>query len=126
MVNRSMSTYLPDSDISKINREMTTKSMSILKRSLIRPIYCGIKHNYFDPTVGAWVNAYGFGPDKALKQITSTIRQPDGNYRVGGIQMTPDQRIVKDHPNIYLDFNAIAKGYTRPDWKILIEKEKTT
>ena len=28
------------------------------------------------------------------------------------IQMTPDQRIVKDHPNIYLDFNAIAKGYT--------------
>ena len=36
--------------------------------------------------------------------------------------MTPDQRIVKDHPNIYLDFNANAKGYTVDLIGILIRK----
>ena len=112
VVNRSMSTYLPDSDISKINHGTAyCKSMSISKRSLIRPIYC-IKHKAI--SIQQWVlaNAYGFGPDKALKQITPAQYDSLMKLQVGEIQMTPDQRIVKDHPNIHLDFNAIAKGYT--------------
>lgn len=115
VVNRSMSTYLPDSDISKINRgDSLLQVDEHFKKVFDKANLLWYKtQGYFDPTVGAWVNAYGFGPDKALKQITPA--QYDSLMNITGwarIQMTPDQRIVKDHPNIYLDFNAIAKGYT--------------
>ena len=115
VVNRSMSTYIEDSDISKINRgDSLLQVDEHFKVVFDKANLLWYKtQGYFDPTVGAWVNAYGFGPDKALKEITPA--QQDSLMDITGwarIQMTPDRRILKDHPNIYLDFNAIAKGYT--------------
>ena len=115
VVNRSMSTYIEDSDISKINRgDSLLQVDEHFKVVFDKANLLWYKtQGYFDPTVGAWVNAYGFGPDKALKEIIPA--QQDSLMDITGwarIQMTPDRRILKDHPNIYLDFNAIAKGYT--------------
>ena len=115
LVNHSMSTYLPDSDISKVNRgDSLLQVDEHFKAVFDKANLLWYKtQGYFDPTVGAWVNAYGFGPDKALKQINPA--QQDSLMKITGwarIQMTPDRRIIKDNPNIYIDFNAIAKGYT--------------
>ena len=114
VVNKSLSTYLPDSDISQINRGDSTLVVDQHFKAVFNKanILWYKTQGLFDPTVGAWVNAYGFGPEKPLKEISSAQR--DSLMQVTGwarIQLK-DGRIVKDNPAIYIDFNAIAKGYT--------------
>ena len=114
VVNKSLSTYLPDSDISRINRGDSTLVVDQHFKAVFNKanVLWYKTQGLFDPTVGAWVNAYGFGPEKPLNEISSAQR--DSLMQVTGwarIQLK-DGRIVKDNPAIYLDFNAIAKGYT--------------
>ena len=114
VVNKSLSTYLPDSDISQINRGDSTLVVDQHFKAVFNKanILWYKTQGLFDPTVGAWVNAYGFGPEKPLKEISTAQR--DSLMQVTGwarIQLK-DGRIVKDNPAIYIDFNAIAKGYT--------------
>ncbi len=114
-VNRSMSTYLSDSDISRINRGDDTVIvdnyfLEVFKKS--EEVW-EVSDGRFDPTVGALVNAWGFGPEKGLERLDR--HQVDSILLFTGLQkvrLTPDHRIVKTHPNVYLDFNALAKGYT--------------
>jgi len=113
VVNKSMSIYLPNSDISKINKGDT----SILIDNHFREVFLKSQRifketdGYFDPTVGALVNAWGFGPDKAIANLTDfkvdSLMQFVGFDKVKLI----DDKIQKEHPAIYFDFNAIAKGY---------------
>ena len=67
-LNKSLSTYLPNSDISKINRGDTTLVVDKYFREVFKKASEVWKATagYFDPTVGAFVNAYGFGPKKKL------------------------------------------------------------
>ena len=114
VVNKSLSTYLPDSDISKINRGDSILKVDYHFKAVFNKanILWYKTQGLFDPTVGAWVNAYGFGPEKSLIEISAAQR--DSIMKLTGwarIQMK-DGRIVKDDPAIYIDFNAIAKGYT--------------
>ncbi|APG61411.1 FAD:protein FMN transferase [Christiangramia salexigens] len=114
-VNASMSTYIPDSDISRINDGDTSV---VVDENFIRVFQASDKiykesQGVFDPTVGVLVNAYGFGPDKALKELDSL--KLDSLKRLVGfdnIRLTTDQKIQKSSPAVYLDFNAIAKGFT--------------
>lgn len=113
VVNRSLSTYIPTSDISKINRGDNSIIVDHMFRdvfNLSEQIYEKTQ-GYFDPTVGVLVNAWGFGPGKQI-EINDHIIDSLMNY-VGysKVKMTDDFRIIKDHPSIYFDFNAIAKGY---------------
>jgi thiamine biosynthesis lipoprotein len=114
-INKSMSTYLANSDISKINRgdsaikvdahfvRVLEKSVSVWKNT----------RGYFDPTVGALVNAYGFGPGKSLDVVTPTQRDSLLSFTgLNKVVLTPDYRVVREDPRLYIDFNAIAKGYT--------------
>ena len=112
-VNKSLSTYLPESDISKINRGDSTLVVDHHFVNVFNKanVLWYKSQGYFDPTVGAWVNAYGFGPEKPLEKISSAQR--DSLMEITGwarIRLI-DKRVVKDNPAIYLDFNAIAKGY---------------
>ena len=70
-------------------------------------------NGYFDPTVGNLVNAYGFGPDHTLDSINQV--QIDSMLQYVGfnkVKLTSNNKIQKERPEIFLDFNAIAKGYT--------------
>ena len=61
---------------------------------------------------GAFVNAYGFGPQKKLKTLGQD--QIDSLLLITGwekIRLLKNGTIEKTHPNIYIDFNALAKGY---------------
>lgn len=114
VVNKSLSTYLPESDISKINQGDSTLLVDHHFKTVFNKanILWYKTQGYFDPTVGAWVNAYGFGPESALNSISSIQR--DSIMQITGwarVQLL-DGKVVKDNPSIYLDFNAIAKGYT--------------
>ncbi|MEL6304214.1 MAG: FAD:protein FMN transferase [Bacteroidota bacterium] len=114
VINASLSTYIPDSDISRINRGDTT----VVVDKSFRDVYLQSQRvyvetqGYFDPTVGVLVNAWGFGPEKPINQLDSV--QVDSLMQYVGwskVQLKSDFTIGKADPNIRFDFNAIAKGY---------------
>lgn len=112
-MNQSMSTYWPNAIISKVNRdEPITTDIDFKKVFQTAKNIWLQTDGYFDPTVGALVNAYGFGPAKSLKQIDQAAI--DSLLNITGfdkVLLLPDGTIKKAHKNTYLDFNAIAKGY---------------
>jgi thiamine biosynthesis lipoprotein len=113
LINKSLSTYISTSDISKINRgdtsiivddhfkEVYKKSLKIFKET----------GGLFDPTIGVLVNAWGFGPNKPLK-LPDSMKIKELLRLVGfeKIQLVKG-KIIKEHDSIFIDFNAIAKGY---------------
>lgn len=115
VINKSLSTYLPQSDISMINRGDTTVVVDYHFKAVFEKATEVWKATggYFDPTVGALVNAYGFGPGKAINDLNP--QQKDSLLSLTGwqkIKLNQDLTIKKEFPNIYIDFNALAKGYT--------------
>jgi thiamine biosynthesis lipoprotein len=67
---------------------------------------------YFDCTVGPLVKAWGFSYKKKLPPPTSV--QVDSLKRLIGyhqVQLS-DGKLSKENPEIQIDFNAIAQGYT--------------
>ena len=114
IINQSVSTYIPDSDISRIN----TGDSTIVVDDIFKQVFLISQEihkqteGYFDPTIGVLRNAYGFGDVKPLKQIDSIVL--DSLMRYVGfdkVKLNPDNTITKNHPEIYFDFNAVAKGY---------------
>lgn len=113
-VNQSMSTYIPESDISKINKGDSTvivddMFMDVFKLSRkLNKVTSG----YFDPTVGTLRNAYGFGEKEALKTLdTVTIDSLMQYVGWDKVLLLKNRTIKKQSPFIYFDFNAVAKGY---------------
>src|SRR5210317_185717 len=112
-INKSTSTYIPSSDISKINAGDTT----VVVDRYFEEVYRKSERIYqetdglFDPTVGALVNAWGFGPEKPLNELSQ--KQVDSLLQFVGFNKVALQNhlVSKEHPAIYLDFNAIGKGY---------------
>lgn len=113
LINNSLSTYQADSDISKINKGDT----AVYVDAYFKEVYKKSKRIFeettgsFDPTIGILVNAWGFGPESSSQIIDSARVQELMRY-VGFQKVAlKDNKIQKQHPEIYLDFNAIAKGY---------------
>lgn len=114
-VNQSMSTYQKSSDISKINQGDTSVIVDTLFVNVLKTSQQIWKetNGIFDPTVGPLVNAYGFGPNKQLGSIDSTkIDSIRSFVGLDKISLTSENKIVKVDPRIFIDFNALAKGYT--------------
>jgi len=113
LVNKSISTYLPSSDISLINIGDTSVVADAILLELMKKtkeIYTKTD-GYFDPTVGNLVNAWGFGP-KNEKRNLDTLEVQKQMELVGfdKVQVI-NQKIIKKDPAIYLDFNSIGKGF---------------
>ena len=110
-INRSMSTYIPNSIISKVNQNRTTKIDSQFKTVFeASKIVYKQTNGRFDPTIGAVVNAWDFGPEGKIEQLDSLkiniLMQSVGlnQVSVDGLQITKPKATK-------IDFNAIAKGY---------------
>lgn len=111
----SLSTYRPDSKISKIN---TGDSIVVVDEffaetfQLSNQIYKET-NGLFDPTIGVLVNAYGFGPNK--KQENLSQKQIDSLLQFVGfdkIKLNENKTISKKYNQTFIDFNAIAQGYS--------------
>lgn len=114
-VNQSMSTYREGSDISRLNRNDTLVRVDTLFTNVFKlseKVYRE-SNGYFDPTVGNLVNFYGFGPEKEEITIDSVIIDSLRRYvGLNKIRITSEGEVEKELPGIYIDFNAVAKGYT--------------
>ena len=113
-VNKSVSIYLPKSDISKINRGDTSivvDKIFIDNFNISAEVHKNT-NGYFDPTIGVLRNAYGFGDSKPLKEIDSLTLDSLLQY-VGfnKVKLNSENKIEKQYPESYFDFNAVAKGY---------------
>lgn len=112
-IDLSLSTYNTRSIISKINRNDTTVEVDeyfsdVFKKSIeVSEKTKGL----FDVTVAPIINAYGFGFTKK-ERITNVLI--DSLLRFVGYKKVRlvDNKLVKDIPQVMLDFNAIAQGYT--------------
>lgn len=112
--NNSVSTYHPESLISKINKSAEPVEVD----EIFKEVYLMSKEvyktslGYFDPTIGALRNAYGFGDTKPVEHIDHEVL--DSIMKFVGFSKTKldtSNMLHKEHPNLYIDFNAIAKGY---------------
>lgn len=112
-INKSASTYIPTSDLSKINKGDTT----VLADANLQEVFIKSEKIYketegaFDPTVGILVNAWGFGPEKPIEDLDSLKIQELLKFVGFDKVKLENGKIKKLYPEIYLDFNAIAKGY---------------
>lgn len=113
LINKSLSTYISNSDISKINNGDSTIVVDQYFKEVFRKSERIFKETegVFDPTIGVLVNAWNFGPEEA-----STI--PDSLDIVKLLDLVgfdkvqlKNGKISKENPQMYFDFNAIAKGY---------------
>ncbi|MGJ8548596.1 FAD:protein FMN transferase [Winogradskyella wichelsiae] len=111
VINQSMSTYIPSSTISRINKgeaiEIDAHFIRVFKKAKL--IY-RMTEGAFDPTIGAVVNAWDFGPEGKITDVDSVaidrLMKFVGFNRLG----IKNNKVVKNNSS-YLDFNAIAKGY---------------
>jgi len=113
VVNLSLSTYHPQSIISKLNKGDSTVIVDkhfakVFDQSM--QIYAET-NGLFDPTVGVLVNAYGFGPQK-VDSLNETKRADLMQYVGYNKVSLQNGHLVKEQKETILDFNAIAQGYT--------------
>ena len=113
VVNQSMSTYLPDSDISKINQGDTTLKVDFMFRDVfeLSKEVNEQTNGFFDPTVGVLVDAWGFGPGEQIKLDSTKVDSLLAYVGFEKVNITDEGRVIKKNPRIRFDFNAIAKGY---------------
>ena len=119
-IDRSLSTYNPESTVSHFNRVDTLISDDphfYQVFSACQPVYRQ-SAGAFDPTIMPLVRAWGFGPDNALVPKTDNLDSLVSLVGLEKILVDEDPvpgskyRIRKTIPGLELDFNAIAPGYT--------------
>ena len=117
-VNRRMSTWRPDSELSRFNQHLddtpfkfSDETFHVMQRAIQISEQTG---GAFDVTVGPIVNAYGFGPDSRPIDPPSDEKLQELKKRVGYrlVRLDPLAHTArKMRPDVYCDLSAIAKGY---------------
>ncbi len=124
--NEEVSTYIPNSIISKVNQDTTlqikmaslsedggTKVDNFIANIDLAEQFYEDTDGYMDATLMPLVNYWGFGytEKKAVDQVDSM--QIDAMLQLVGMDKVEfkDDIIYKSNPNISFDFSAFAKGY---------------
>jgi thiamine biosynthesis lipoprotein len=111
-VDMSVNLWVDSSIISKVNRnEDVTLDSIFIDNFNIAQEAARLSDGYFDPTISPIVAAWGFSyksGDSITPQLIDSLKQLV-NYRKICIE---NGKVIKENPNMKLDFNAIAQGYT--------------
>lgn len=117
-VQRAMSVFLPDSELSRFNEHgdgspfpMSAETFHVFQRAAQIGQESG---GAFDITVGPIASLYGFGPDPFRVRLPSEEELALLRSRVGHwmLELDPVARAVrKKHVDVRCDLSAIAKGY---------------
>lgn len=116
-VDRLMSTYKPDSEVSVFNRtpvdtEVTLSSPTFEVIAASKRLY-EMSEGAFDITVGPLVNLWGFGPDGRLLKVPSEERLTEVLQQVGSnrFKLNVERGSIVKEAELAIDLSAIAKGY---------------
>lgn len=115
-VDRFLSNYKPDSELSRINQEASkgpvrvSAEMAGLLERCIR--YSEASEGAFDITVGALVRAWGFFDGSGSSPWPWTLWLARRNSGYGNLVVEPESRLVRFlRSGLILDPGAIGKGY---------------
>ena len=116
-VNREMSTYLPDSELSMINAAAGEGRIP-LSASLARVLQTAQEvsratRGAFDVTVGPLVNLWGFGPEQSFTvPVEEQVNRALLLVGHDKLQLDPSASTLKKAcSEVSIDLSAIAKGY---------------
>lgn len=119
-INLQMSTYLPESEISKFNSFADTAWVNIsydFAYVVQKSIEIGnLSNGALDITVGPIVNLWGFGPEDKPRHIPEENLISERLKFIGldkiAVDLTKDRiRIKKTIPELKIDLSATAKGF---------------
>jgi FAD:protein FMN transferase len=117
-VNGLMSTYRPDSELSRFNASRSTDWFPVdpeLADLVARAqSISALSDGAFDVTVGPLVNLWGFGPDAHPFRVPDQQTIEETRARVGHDKLDVRDHppaLRKAHPELYVDLSAIAKGH---------------
>ena len=116
-IDASMSTYAPDSELSRFNASTDTDwvrlsapTSRVLGTALETSAASG---GAFDVTVGPLVNLWGFGPGKRTDHAPAVRDISRALERVGhaNLELAADGSVRKRRADLYVDLSGIAKGH---------------
>ena len=116
-LNREMSHYLPDSELSRFNNSTATAPCKVsapfahvMRHSLA---VCRESGGAFDPTLGALINLWGFGPGGFTGRIPADAEIAAAQRACGGqhLHVTDADELHKDVPGLQLNLGGVAKGF---------------
>ena len=117
-VNALMSTYDPESELSRFNRHGSGEPFPVSRETLevfrIARAVSELSDGAFDVTVGPLVEAWGFGETGRVPSPPSQSELGELRERIGYRRVTIEldaARLRKAHPETVCDLSAIAKGY---------------
>ncbi|MDY0212346.1 MAG: FAD:protein FMN transferase [Desulfuromonadaceae bacterium] len=117
-INQYMSTYIGDSEISRINKAPADTPVKISPETAhviaaAQQVSLATE-GAFDITIGNLVNLWGFGPEVKLYAIPDETKIKDILAQSGyqRLKLDPAQlQVLKLTDSLYLDLSGIAKGY---------------
>ena len=116
-VNRQMSHYIPDSELSRFNRAPAAQPFPI-SPEFARVLRFALDLNRrsdgaFDPTLGPVINLWGFGEKTTQRQTPSADQLRDALQQTGCRHLTlaAGNELTKDIPGLTVNLSAIAKGF---------------
>lgn len=117
-INRLMSTYDPESELSKFNDQVSTEwfplSGETLQVILLSLEISDLSEGAFDVSVGPLVELWGFGATPRGEQIPADREVKETLARVGYRNIdvrTNPPAVRKRVPQLRIDLSAVAKGY---------------
>ncbi len=120
-VNRQMSTYREDSEISRFNQMRETRKPMPVSADFAAVTAEALRLNRLtqgalDVTVGPLVNLWGFGPNKEITREPTQAEIDKAAAQTGTDKIILTQNgkqatLAKTQPEAYLDLSSIAKGF---------------
>ena len=115
-VNTSMSTYIPDSELSKINQlsaKETVEVSPLLNDVLTEALRISqLSNGSFDPTLGKAIRLWGFGEDGRVTSRPSPELLAELKRSTGYLNIKfSDGALTKQVDDLEINLSAIAKGY---------------
>lgn len=116
-VNRQMSHYQPDSELSRFNRAPAGTPFKV-SPEFGRVVQFSLEMNRrsrgaFDPTLSPVINLWGFGEKTAPPAVPDAAALKAALQRTGcqHLRVSAGDELVKDIPALTLNLSAVAKGF---------------
>lgn len=116
-INRQMSTYRQDSELSEINRAKLDTwlpvSPQLFEVLVLSQSINGQSGGAFDITVGPLVNLWGFGPEQTTGELPglALIEEALATAGADAFELDTDSLAIKKLKPAFIDLSAVAKGY---------------
>lgn len=126
-VNAEMSTYRPESHLSRFNAADAGTLMT-LPDDMVKVVSAAFEissmtDGAYDVTVGPLVNLWGFGPDPDRFEPPSETDINAAMARVGWQQLLLNDNELLQPGDVYVDLSSIAKGFAVDKVAELLERQ---